>query len=96
MSYATQLVTYVQPQNDSERDFDLSPTKLQKDNVFTGVCQSFCPREVGYGVLAGNWPPPVTIPVGHRVFAQASCRGIERGQGPTDGWMIVDRMVIHQ
>ena len=43
--------------NDSERNFDLSPTKLKKDNVFTGVCQSFCTREVGYGVLAGNWLP---------------------------------------
>ena len=42
-------------------------------------------REIGYHL--------VKIPVGHWVFAQASCQGIERGQGPMDGWMIVNRTV---
>ena len=44
--------------------------------------------EIGYCLVA--------IPVGHRVFAQASYRGTERGQGLTDGRMIVDRTVIRR
>ena len=45
-------------------------------------------QEIGYCLVA--------IPVGHWVFAQVSYRGTERGQGPMDGQMIIDRTVIRR
>ena len=45
-------------------------------------------QEIGYCLVA--------ILVGHRVFAQVSHQGVERGQRPMDGQMIIDRTVIHR
>ena len=50
----------------------------------------------GYGVLAGNWLPLGYNPGGTLGINPSGYRGAERGQRPTDGWMIVVGMVIHQ
>ena len=48
----------------------------------------------GYGVLAGNWLPLGYNPGGTLGIDPSGYQGAERGQGLTDGWMIVDRTVI--
>ena len=50
----------------------------------------------GYGVLVGNWQPLGYNPSGTLGISPSRYRGAERGQGPMDGWMIIDRMVIHR
>ena len=50
----------------------------------------------GYGVLVGNWLLLGYNPGGTPDINSSMYQGAERGQRPTDGWMIIIRMVIHQ
>ena len=50
----------------------------------------------GYGVLVGNWLPLGYNPGGTPGISPSGYRGAERGQGPADGRMIVDRTVIRR
>ena len=50
----------------------------------------------GYRVLVGNWLPLGCNPGGTLGISPSGYPEAERGQGLTDGQMIIDRMVIHQ
>ena len=50
----------------------------------------------GYGVLAGNWLPLGCNPSGTPGISPSRYRGGERGQGLTDGCMIIERTVIRR
>ena len=61
-----------------------------------GVTSLMVTSGSGYGVLVGNWLPLGYNPGGKLGINPSGYRGAERGQRPTDGRMIVVRMVIRR
>ena len=46
-------------------------TEVAKGNAFRGVCQSFCPRGLGWGWVPGGEYPPTTWHLPHMVSKRA-------------------------